>query len=373
MNEQAGQASERTPDFIPGWFRRCTSPLEPQVREAVRIIDASNFPLSFLVSGESVEPSGHGVSIDLRGGKMSLAVPSGYWIVRGAGDALHNWRDEDFRAQFTRENRLWVPPADRDEDDFAADDRGWRGTPPAEGTRRHLILGAIREGDVLSDVEALEIADCVEAALIDATIAAEEDTIAHKMYASGTVGEEVYGAETTTTFVAGGEQHRSELRDNPYLPPEFKQRIVGEIPEVDEPDRPDAEIRDSEGNLLGGLEVVVGAADGVPYVSLSDLESVFANLYEDITERQAKKQRQVAQAETAKEIRLSGTMQAHDGRSTLRYDDEEEKKIATKRVVEAALAAEQRVDAEDDRPLWRVELDYGLNHVRNAVAAWMGL
>lgn len=370
MDEQAGQATERTPDFIPGWFRRrVAEDAPPQIREAVRVMDASNFPVAFLVDSERVRPSGHGVSVEFSTRSFSLAVPPGYWIVRDEGGALHNWRDDEFAEQWVRENRLWLPPCDRPQvgekgEDADAPkgavegvpgDTGWRGTPPAEGTRRHLILGAIREGDVLSDVEALEIADCVEAALIDATIAAEEGTITH------------------TAFVAGGPQHRSELRDNPYLPPEFKQRIVGEIPEVDEPDRPDAEIRDSEGNLLGGLEVVVGAADGVPYVSLSDLESVFANLYEDITERQAKKQRQVAQAETAKEIRLSGTMQAHDGRSTLRYDDEEEKKIATKRVVEAALAAEQRVDAEDDRPLWRVELDYGLNHVRNAVAAWMGL
>lgn len=354
MNEQAGQATERTPDFIPGWFRRIgTDRKGEQIREAVRIVDASNFPLGFLVSGESVEPSGHGVSIDLRGGKMSLAVPSGYWIVRDGDGAPRNWSHDDFTEQWVRENRLWLPPHDRDGDDLAADDRGWRGTPPAEGTRRHLILGAIREGDVLSDVESLEIADCVEAALIDATIAAEEDTIAHKMYASGTVGEEVYGAETTTTFVAGGEQHRNGPADG-Y--------------EEEGPGRPDAEIRDSEGNLLGGLEVVVGAADGVPYVSLSDLESVFANLYEDITERQAKKQRK-----QHGEVSLSGTMQAHDGRSTLRYDDEEEKKIAAKRVVEAALAAEQRVDAEDDRPLWKVELDYGLNHVRNAIAARLGL
>lgn len=340
MNEQAGQATERTPDFIPGWFRRIgTDRKGEQIREAVRIVDASNFPLGFLVSGESVEPSGHGVSIDLRGGKMSLAVPSGYWIVRDGDGEPRNWSHDDFTEQWVRENRLWLPPHDRDGDDLAADDRGWRGTPPAQGTRRHLILGVVQQADL--DSPALELVDAIEAALLDSQIAVE-------------------------ALDVGG-----PLTDNPYLPPEFAKRVVEGAEKSEGPsdgyeeERPDAEIRDSEGNLLGGLEVVVGAADGVPYVSLSDLESVFSNLYEDITERQAKKQRG--------EVSLSGTMQAHDGRSTLRYDDEEEKKIAAKRVVEEAIAAEQRADAEDDRPLWKVELDYGLNHVRNAIAARLGL
>ena len=42
----------------------------------------------------------------------------------------------------------------------------WRGQRPAEGTRRRIILDAIGKGDVLSDTEALEIADTVELALI---------------------------------------------------------------------------------------------------------------------------------------------------------------------------------------------------------------
>jgi hypothetical protein len=48
----------------------------------------------------------------------------------------------------------------------AVDAAAWRGETPAEGTRRAIVLEAIRKGDVLSDAEALEIADTVELALL---------------------------------------------------------------------------------------------------------------------------------------------------------------------------------------------------------------
>lgn len=54
---------------------------------------------------------------------------------------------------------------DADEASLLVDEAAWRGQPPAEGTRRATILEAVKRGDVLSDTEALEIADAVELAL----------------------------------------------------------------------------------------------------------------------------------------------------------------------------------------------------------------
>lgn len=49
------------------------------------------------------------------------------------------------------------------------DAAAWRGETPAEGTRRAIVLEAIKKGDVLSDAEALEIADTVELALLSSS------------------------------------------------------------------------------------------------------------------------------------------------------------------------------------------------------------
>lgn len=131
-----------------------------------------------------------------------------------------------------------------------AEGAGWKGTPPAEGTRRALIRDAVRSvggvnvGPGGPDAAALRIADAVESALLQSTI--DDEAMAR-------------GAEALTAGI-----------------------------ESVEPDaEPDVTITASDGASLGGLEVVIGAQDGVPYVSLADLEHVFANLYEDITERQA--------------------------------------------------------------------------------------
>jgi hypothetical protein len=62
--------------------------------------------------------------------------------------------------------------------DELADGEGWKGTPPAEGTRRKLIYDVIRRQLIFgaaSNERVLEIADAVESALLKSTIAAEDD------------------------------------------------------------------------------------------------------------------------------------------------------------------------------------------------------
>jgi hypothetical protein len=167
---EAGQASERTPDFIPGWFKPRSGNADTAEREAVKFVGTQDFPINFLRPGESVRPArqGLGVNIDRDGETMSLAVPPGYWIVRDADGRPHNWREDDFAEKWVRDNeREWVAPAERDADleeavrvfDQAAADEAearaprtlealvsggerpaWAGEPPAEGTRRKLIF-----------------------------------------------------------------------------------------------------------------------------------------------------------------------------------------------------------------------------------------
>lgn len=371
----AGQPSERTPDFIPGWFqRRGVSTV--QVREAVRLLDedAGVFPISFLCPGEYVRPAKphrKGVYISTVDHDFGLAVPPGYWIVRDDGGELRNWRPDEFESQWVRLKRPWESPVaryeaqtnptgDRDPG-FASSRDGWKGTQPAEGTRRALIYGALLGREVLTADECLDHADAVEAALLESTIAAEEGSIETTLFrgdphlrqrAQEVVDGAREAAATTATFVAGERSSNcpygsSEpaagscgIGDCPFHHPKMQ---PGDVGEIDDPDAPDAEIVDSDGHPLAGLHVVVGAQDGVPYLSLIELEHLFSNLYEDITERQAEKQRR----------------------------GEEEKAENT--------AAEPRpgeavpYDHEDDRPLWQVELDRGLNHLRNAIADRLGL
>lgn len=326
--------SHRTPDFIPGWFKRVhpgtERPAAPTLDEAVRVLDdhAGVFPIAFLRSGEFVRPARPpqlGFVIGRMARDMELAVPPGYWLVRGDDGEIVLWRDEDFREKFSRRADIEWRPAALRQTDFVEDKRGWRGTQPAEGTRRALIYGALLGEEVLTADECLAHADSIESSLLDSQIAIE------------------------ALDVAG------PLTDNPYLPPEYKQRIVegaieaaekmqaGEVGEIDDPDAPDAEVFASDGANIGGLHVVLGAQDGVPYVSLVELEHLFANLYEDISERQAKRQRR----------------------------GEEEK--AENTAAEPQPGEAVPYDHEDDRPVWKVELDRGLNHLRNAIADRMGL
>jgi hypothetical protein len=394
MSEAAGQPSERTPDFIPGWFKRVQPgtqrPAAPTLDEAVRVLDdhAGVFPIAFLRSGEFVRPARPpqlGFVIGRMARDIELAVPPGYWLVRGDDGEIVLWRDEDFREKFSRRDDIEWRPAALRQNDFVEDKRGWRGTQPAEGTRRALIYGALLGEEVLTAAEALDHADAIESALLDSTIAAEEQLTAkreelievHRFLdelgapcgpeiSSPTVLRRLHAlVERSGSFTVG------EGSVWPMPPGEYEIRPVRREDvgaSEPEPDRPDAEIVDSDGHTLGGLEVVIGAADGVPYVSLADLEHVFANLYEDITDRQARKHRG--------EASVSGTMAEKVGESTLRdnpYLSDEDREKAEKRLEAARIDEEHRRDNADDRPLWRVELDYGLNHVRNAAAAWLGL
>lgn len=112
----AGQASERTPDFIPGWFKPREGNADTAEREAVRFIGTQDFPINFLRPGESVRPArqGLGVNIDRDGETMSLAVPPGYWMVRDADGRPHLWSDEDFKAKWVRNNGAeWIAPVER--------------------------------------------------------------------------------------------------------------------------------------------------------------------------------------------------------------------------------------------------------------------
>lgn len=232
MSERAGQEGP-TPDFIPGWFVPREGNPDPATREAVRIPESADFfPITFLRASETVRnprlpQRGFTIARVSEPGHelFDLAVPPGYWIVRDADGALRNWRDEDFKAKYVRLERKWTAPVERDVPsgrpaaaernrhgalDPAVGDgeqlkpaetvrralaatrreitsvppEAWKGTPPAGGTRRHLIReaawGAIKGWDLQREqgagysgatgTDALAIADAVESALLQSTI-----------------------------------------------------------------------------------------------------------------------------------------------------------------------------------------------------------
>lgn len=208
-----GQPSERVPDFIPGWFRRRTSPGAPeQIREAVRVEqDTAHFPIAFLREGETVAPAPpgrHGVTIALRDGRgMTLACPPGYWLVRDDDGDLFLWRHDEFRVQFDRQlDRPWCPPIERDaideildegpppmagaepSEEHAAAISGWRGTQPAEGTRRRLVRDVLEDRGV-HPTRALDHADAIEAALLDCEQARYEHAKVEEKCGSGSLEE----------------------------------------------------------------------------------------------------------------------------------------------------------------------------------------
>ncbi len=118
--QQAGGPSERTPDFIPGWFAPRPGNPDPATREAVRVPEPGDFfPITFLRSTEMVHSPRRpqlGFCIgNARYSEMELAVPPGYWIVRDSDGELRNWRDEDFKARYIRTAQRWTPPVERDE------------------------------------------------------------------------------------------------------------------------------------------------------------------------------------------------------------------------------------------------------------------
>jgi len=227
-DDRAGQEGP-TPDFIPGWFAPRQGNPDPVTREAVRIPEVGDhFPITFLRSSESVHNPRRpqlGFCIgNSRHSEMELAVPPGYWIVRDSDGDLANWRDEDFKAKYTRSDRDWTPPVDRDvpsgrpaaaernlhgaisEVDAItprgplrdnphlppgyaekltrelAEGEGWRGTPPAHGTRRRLILDTIEryKTDHGNHPASSQLADAVESALLQSTIADEDSAEAQR-------------------------------------------------------------------------------------------------------------------------------------------------------------------------------------------------
>lgn len=379
MNEAAaGQPSEKAPDFIPGWFRRDLGQLNhSQVREAVRILDddAGVFPITFLRADESVAPTrppGRGVTITFVGHEMSLAVPPGWWIVRDDDGELRNWRDVDFSDQWVRLHRPWVPavkrfvdeaegeaekiasprdacdhgssePAtghcgigdcgfhDRRHESWKGTVEGWRGTPPAQGTRRRLILEAIKRGDVLSETEALEMADDVEAAMLRSTLV---DGRAMKR-----------GAEAVT---AGIEKARPD-------------HVPGSRPF-------DFQREEDEAKLARKREVEARVAEVAEEVADGEAEegpSPSEESYEDHLLRQREEARAgedhfCAQRDAALNcLRWTiGDLLSNGG-----SDDEPQP------------GEVRKMDDEDfdDRSLVRIEADRGLNHLRNAFASWMGL
>lgn len=195
-NSRAGQPSERTPDFIPGWFEARPGNPDPATREAVRFIGTQDFPINFLRPTEMVFPAPPpqlGVCVGERDSAigMCLAVPPGYWMVRDADGRPQLYSDEDFKVAYIRnDGQDWIAPVERDRpfdessrmEKVAADlasGAGWKGTPPAEGTRRALILGVIDNfavrlisgvGGKATKRSCLNLADEIEAALLKSTI-----------------------------------------------------------------------------------------------------------------------------------------------------------------------------------------------------------
>ncbi len=195
-NTQAGQPSERTPDFIPGWFEARPGNPDPVTREAVRVFDDGSFPIGFLRSTERVSPCGLrrrgfiiGPTSQSGHNRFDLAVPPGYWIVRYGDGHLHIWRDKNFKEKYIRELRTWSPAVERIRDNPHLTDEqrakfarqlytdAWKGTEPAKGTRRALILESVKRWlldnpgkPLTSEAEALDFADAIEAALPRSTI-----------------------------------------------------------------------------------------------------------------------------------------------------------------------------------------------------------
>lgn len=231
-SDKPGQESTSPPEWMPGWYARAGEVLEegeaPDVREAVRIL-GRDFPVAFLRHGETVGPARpprKGITVSLAKGKAidaSLAVPFDYWVVRDGKGDLALYSDPDFKRGWGRIERDWIPAVERTLPDpgTVVEERleaeglgkpagermpafmsalrravgsdvvqepgeagrrptvvmrelagaGWKGTPPAEGTRRRLILDTIQT--TRSDGPALDLADAIESALLQSTIDAE--------------------------------------------------------------------------------------------------------------------------------------------------------------------------------------------------------
>lgn len=94
----------------------------------------------------------------------------------------------------------------------AVDAAAWRGQPPAEGTRRAIVLESIKKGDVLSDAEALEIADTVELALLGS---GDDEREADAQEAIAAVGESLdrIDAPQAPTFAQRGDRLYREMRE----------------------------------------------------------------------------------------------------------------------------------------------------------------
>lgn len=94
------------------------------------------------------------------------------FIVSSAGSVIKN-RHGVCEILATDADRRTCKTLDPGEAKILVDEAAWRGLLPAEGTRRSIILEAVKRGDVLSDTEALEIADSVESALLRAALGDE--------------------------------------------------------------------------------------------------------------------------------------------------------------------------------------------------------
>lgn len=267
---QAGQPSERTPDFIPGWFTPRPGNPDTAEREAVRFIGTQDFPINFLRPSEMVFPAPPpqlGVCVGERDSAigMCLAVPPGYWIVRDADGRPQLWREDDFEKKWIRNNgRDWIAPVERLRDNphlpegYAdkvmadlASGAGWKGTPPAEGTRRKLIFDVIDRfahrlisghGGKQTPKATLDLADEIEAALLQSAI--DDEAMARGAEAL-TAGIEDAGASVERLDTVAQEDQARRGREL---------HVVLADNTADSPQMLFVELEDEKGASVGGFE-----------------------------------------------------------------------------------------------------------------------
>lgn len=97
---------------------------------------------------------------------------------------------------------------------------GWQGTEPVEDTRRRIILDAIKSSPDGQPMTPLELADRIESALLDSTIADEaEEDYEEWDVAMGPDGKAYIGIECLTDFLFDlGEEAREAVEDEGERP-----------------------------------------------------------------------------------------------------------------------------------------------------------
>lgn len=148
-----------------------------------------------------------------------------------------------------------------------AEGKGWKGTPPAEGTRRKLILDTLLKTGLSVQPgprTALRFADDLESALLKATIAEEEADDALEADAQEAIANVV---ETLDQLDAPQAPTAAQRIQRLYR--EMKERIEQAIYSVRSKDRPEGQVPEGTREL----HIVLASQEGTPAPLFVELEN----------------------------------------------------------------------------------------------------